>query len=229
VLSGRTVLLLVVPPLAGLLVACNGDDRSSQPAAPPSTTPTSTADASTTSSSAVTTTTSPDNVLTATSRLRHDGIGPVRVGMTLAQASRVMGKPLRVDPDSSPHPELCGFADPPGVSVSFMVIDGRHIERVDVHEGGILTVSGVGIGASEAEVMRVYGPGLKVQPHPYDETGRYLVYESPEPSQRGLLLIFETDGAKVTSSAPACGPRWRPSRGASDQSVTGQGHKVSAP
>ena len=181
------MLIVVGSALAGLLASCNGDDRSSQPPAVPSTTSTLATEASSTSSSAVTTTTSPDYGLTATSRLRLDGIGAVRVGMTLTEASRAIGKPLRVDPNSGPDPRSCGFAEPPGgPDVSFMVIDGR-VERVDVYEGSpVVTVSGLGLGASEAEVMRVYGRNLRIQPHPYSRVGRYLIYESPEPSQRGL-------------------------------------------
>lgn len=60
-------------------------------------------------------------------------------------------------------------------------------------------MSGVRVGDSEAEVRRVYGERLRVEQHPYREAGHYLVYDSPEPSQQGLLLIFETDGATVTS------------------------------
>lgn len=79
-----------------------------------------------------------------------------------------------------------------------MVIDGR-IRRVDVGPGSsVATVSGVGIGDTEAEVHRVYGEGLRVEQHPYRDNGNILAYESPEPSQRELLLIFETDGTKVT-------------------------------
>lgn len=121
-------------------------------------------------------------MLTARARLRLDGIGPVKVGMTLAQASKAIGKRLRFEADPEP-PSTCGYADPPGIpDVTFMVIDGR-IRRVQVVEGGaVATVSGVRVGASEAEVNRVYGGRIQVQPHPYSQAGHYLVYESPEAS-----------------------------------------------
>ncbi|HEV2810763.1 MAG TPA: hypothetical protein VGV93_10255 [Acidimicrobiales bacterium] len=57
----------------------------------------------------------------------------------------------------------------------------------------------MGIGDSEGEVQRIYGDRTRVKPHPYNEEGRYLIYDSDEPSQHGLLLIFETDGTRVTS------------------------------
>ena len=138
--------------------------------------------------------------LTSGSPLRLDGIGPVRIGMTTTEASRASGKSIRVDPASSPHPSSCAFATIEGMShIAFMVISER-IQRVDVGpESSVRTVSGVGIGDSDDEVQRIYGDRTRVEPHPYDEEGRYLVYDSPEPSQRGLLLIFETDGTRVTS------------------------------
>ena len=137
---------------------------------------------------------------TSAARLRLDGIGPVGIGMTTAEASRASGKSIRVDPASSPHPSFCAFATVEGgPDIAFMVISDR-IQRVDVGpESSVRTVSGVGIGDSEDEVQRIYGDRTRVEPHPYDEEGRYLVYDSPEPSQRGLLLIFETDGTRVTS------------------------------
>ena len=191
--------------MAVLATGCSGDDeRTSQ--GPTSTAPLSTTSSTSaapagdsTTSSVVTTTAAADKVLSSTSRLRLDGIGPVRVGMTLVEASRAVGQRLRVDPDSGPDAYNCGFADAPaGVEASFMVIDGR-IRRVDVSPpSGIATVSGVRLGASEAEVQRIYR-GIQVEPHPYDPNGHYLVYQSPEPSQGAFLLIFETDGSRVTS------------------------------
>ncbi|HVL04274.1 MAG TPA: hypothetical protein VM386_07550 [Acidimicrobiales bacterium] len=84
--------------------------------------------------------------------------------------------------------------------IGFMVISDR-IQRVDVGpESSVRKVSGVGIGDSEGDVQRIYGDRTRVEPHPYNEEGRYLIYDSAEPSQHGLLLIFvETDGTGVTS------------------------------
>ena len=130
-----------------------------------------------------TTTTASDAPLTAASRLRLDGIGP-----------------SRVDPDSGPNPSTCGFARPEGgPDIASMVVDGN-IQRIDVGpEGSVATEAGVRIGDSEAKVHRIYGEHLEVEGHPYAEDGRYLIYQSAEPSQEGLLLIFDTDGAMVTS------------------------------
>ncbi len=80
-----------------------------------------------------------------------------------------------------------------------MVVDGR-IARVSVFDPGrFVTVSGVGIGATEAEVHRIYGGRLNVEQHRYSEKGHYLVYTAADPSLQHLSLLFETDGRVVTT------------------------------
>lgn len=49
-----------------------------------------------------TTTTTLEKELTATSRVRLDGIGPVVMGMTLADATAAVGRRVAVDPPRSP-------------------------------------------------------------------------------------------------------------------------------
>ncbi len=46
-------------------------------------------------------------------------------------------------------------------------------------------------------VMKTYGEQITVESHPYEPQGHYLVYM---PDDQDLLLIFETDGHRVTSS-----------------------------
>lgn len=180
--------------------SCGDDDP--PPEAAPTTTTTEAEAPSTTQappSSAEETTTEPaESRFDANARLRLDGIGPVKVGMTTAEATRAAGTAIELDPNAGPDPSICGFAtSEEGPDVSFMVIDGV-IQRVDVSPPSrVVTVSGVGVGATEAEVLGVYQGGVRVEPHPYVPEGHYLVYESS--SQGGFLLIFETDGAEVTS------------------------------
>lgn len=184
--------------VCGLAVAACSSGGTSDAVRPPAPTISSTATSNPTDRGTVEA--REDSPLTSTSRLRLDGIGPVRIGMTTTEASRASGKPIRVDPASSPHPSSCAFATVEGgPHIAFMVISDR-IQRVDVGpESSVRTVSGVGIGDSEGEVQRIYGDRTRVKPHPYNEEGRYLIYDSDEPSQHGLLLIFETDGTRVTS------------------------------
>jgi hypothetical protein len=135
--------------------------------------------------------------LTIRDRLRMDGIGSIRVGMTVDQAERAAEIKLRVDTEFT---EACRYAFPIGEprDLAFMTSYGK-IVRVDVSaNSAIKTVSGIGVGNTEHDVLRVYGDRIKREPHPYlHETGSYLVYRPA--GERTLLLIFETDGKKVVS------------------------------
>ncbi|HEX2274282.1 MAG TPA: hypothetical protein VHG90_10460 [Acidimicrobiales bacterium] len=147
----------------------------------------------------------PAERLTPESRLRVGGIGPVRIGMTLADASAASGLHFAVDPRSSPHPERCGVAVPEGVppGLSFMVEGGTTIVRIDVRgaEGSpptIATEAGIRVGSPEEDVAAAY-PGIAVRPHPSVPGGHYLVHVPDDPRVRGFELLFETDGKVVTS------------------------------
>ncbi len=93
----------------------------------------------------------------------------------------------------------CGFAGPEGgpEGVSFMVVAGR-IARVDVSAGPVKTLSGAGIGDTEAQVQARYSNQLQSSPHKYVPAGRYLTLVPSETADAGFRLIFETDGSKVT-------------------------------
>lgn len=159
--------------LAWMSASCgddDGDDRVTQerPSATTTSVTTSTSMSGPITSPDSPTTLGTDGQLTAASRLRLDGIGPVRLGMTTEEASRATGKRIRVGPNpGSPNPASCAFARPEGgPDVAFMVIDGR-IRRVDVGPPSeIATVSGVRIGDPEAKVHQVYGPRVRAEPHP---------------------------------------------------------------
>ncbi|HEX2041199.1 MAG TPA: hypothetical protein VHF24_01070 [Acidimicrobiales bacterium] len=146
----------------------------------------------------------PAERLTPESRLGPGRIGPVRVGMTLAEASAASGLHFAVDPRSSPHPERCGVAVPEGTppGVSFMVEGGTTIVRIDVRgplesPPPIATDAGIRVGSAEAEVAGAY-PGVAVRPHPSVPGGHYLVHIPEDPRVKGFELLFETDGRVVT-------------------------------
>lgn len=179
-------------------------------ASPPTTAPTTTTTAagedgspasSTTSippDSTTTTSTAPPDTLDEGDRVSLDGIGPVRVGMTLEEASAAAGQPVTEVPGSGAGavPGACFFAAPASASpdVSFMVIDGR-IARIEISDASpVVTISGLGVGSTEDEVRATYGDRIVTDPHPYDEGGHYLRYV---PDDDRTSLIFETDGTTV--------------------------------
>lgn len=86
--------------------------------------------------------------------VRFDGVGPVRVGMTLAQLDAI----LRDQPSrSAEEMQGCFYVESEKhPHLKFMVIDG-HVARVDVEERGVSTSSGIQVGDSDKRPRRVYG------------------------------------------------------------------------
>lgn len=195
-----TTVLISVP-------ACGqGDDQGSGAAGTTSTSSPATtgtaAPASTTTASTV------ERELSEDSRLRLDGIGPVKIGMTLTEATQAVGREVAVDPRSlfDDAESVCGFAEVSGGpgDLAFMVLRDDpqaewRIYRADVHEASrIATGGGIRIGATEDEVKQVYGDKLKVEPHEYTgPVGHYLILDV-DGEGTGFMLLFETDGTRVT-------------------------------
>jgi len=121
------------------------------------------------------------------------GIGPVRVGSPVADASRAAGEQL-VKADDKHSGEGCYhvrlMSSP---SVLFMVEEGR-IARVETADPRFRTHSGVRVGDSEARARSVYGRRLEVTGHKYDDTGHYFIVRSAD---RRYALVMETDGKRV--------------------------------
>lgn len=150
----------------------------------------------TTSGSGPTSTTRPTGpALDAASTVNLRGIGPVRVEMTLAEASAAAGTPIVV---TGGGPD-CSYAAARGgpAGVKFMVVNGR-IARVDVSEGPVKTLSGAGVGATEAQVQALYAGKLQSSAHKYVPGGHYLTLVPSDAGDANLRLIFETDGTRVT-------------------------------
>lgn len=123
------------------------------------------------------------------SELSPDGLPPLTLGMTVAQAGKALGQPLEVD--YADEAKACGqVLDPRYRTTALMFVDGK-LARIDVRRRG-LSFNGVSVGSTEAEVRAAF-PKLTVEPHKYTD-GRYLnVKLSPTTG-----VVFETDKAKVT-------------------------------
>jgi len=131
--------------------------------------------------------------------LTLDGLGPLRIGMTLAQVRRALNNRavrLREVPDTG-----CASGVPQSAPqrLSLMFQDGRLV-RIDIEApADTATRSGIRVGDPEAHVHRLYPGRIKVVPHPHDKTGHYLVFTPRDRADTNRLLIFETDGRQVTS------------------------------
>ena len=138
-----------------------------------------------------------------------DGLGPIRVGMSEAEAVRLLGPDAAIDAPS--EGSTCHYAhwgaSRPGIG--YMLNEGR-VARVDVDPAVQAppgqpvaasalprTADGIGVGATEAEVRRVYGSRLTAIPHKYVEGGSYFWLPVSDSTTQGLVL--ETDGRVVTT------------------------------
>jgi len=126
--------------------------------------------------------------------VRFEGVGPVRIGMSLAQLSRALHEEFAMPDD--PDGQACFYAEParhPGVA--FMVEDGR-VTRVDATQDLIATDTGIRVGDPEEKIIKTYGRRAKVEPHFYiPESGHYLTIYSAD-GKYGVR--FETDAGKIT-------------------------------
>ena len=126
--------------------------------------------------------------------VRLDGAGPIRYGMSIADAAAAVGDSIEAPPAS----DECSYLRLQGMpeGLQFMVERGR-IVRGDVISGTLPTAHGARIGMTEHEVQSLYGDALEARPHKYDSAGRYLVLVPGEGGD-SLRLVFETDGQMVT-------------------------------
>ncbi|HEV8124529.1 MAG TPA: hypothetical protein VGP80_09815 [Gemmatimonadales bacterium] len=125
------------------------------------------------------------------------GYGPIQAGMTLAQAAEAGKRPLTAINPGSEECDYVRFEGDSSRGIQFMVVQGR-IARVDVHDTTISTSHGIRIGDSEATVQEKYAERVTVSPHKYGD-GHYLVVAPATPADSGHEIVFETEGARVTT------------------------------
>jgi hypothetical protein len=123
-------------------------------------------------------------------RLGFNGIGPVRIGMSVAAVERVTGRSMSWEFGDHASCELWSLRGATGLSL--MVVHNR-IARVEAYRGRWRSSRGIRIGDSEAKVRRRYH-GVHSQPHPYVPPGKYLIVGGKR------RMIFETNApGRVTS------------------------------
>jgi hypothetical protein len=129
-----------------------------------------------------------------TSIVRLDGIGPVRVGMSLSDVNRALHTHYTKPTD--PDEQACNYVEVPHhTGIGLMILDGR-VARVDVDNASTRTVEGIRNGDSEAHALQVYGKRLEVEAHHYEpENGHYLTLYSHD---KKLGIRFETEDGKIT-------------------------------
>ena len=138
--------------------------------------------------------------LTNQSKVFINGIGPVRVGMTVAEASKAAGTRLIREAGYEPNAS-CFYVKPQGEpkGIGFMVT-GDRIARVDVWRSNhqITTLKGAKNGDTEARIKSLYPGQIQVTPHKYVHNGHYLTFVPKDTVDRSYRVVFETDGKRVT-------------------------------
>ncbi len=133
-------------------------------------------------------------------RLDFDGYGPVRIGMSIAEAERATGRTF-THVRYNDGPEGCDLlwveGDGPYEPLLFMAQNGR-ITRIsagarDDRPTSIETVQGIGIGSDAAAVRRVFGGQLRQEAAPYVGPPSYDLYVWRTP-ERGMRFAINPEG-----------------------------------
>ena len=134
--------------------------------------------------------------LTAQSKLSINSIGPIRVGMSVAQAEAAAGVKL-----TRPDNRECSYIRPQNSNYDFlMMVTNNRIARIDVRgKSRITTISGSRIGDTESKIKSLYPGQITVTPHKYQPKGHYLIFTPKDRNEANYRIVFETNGTRVTS------------------------------
>jgi hypothetical protein len=132
--------------------------------------------------------------LSSVSKTQVDGVGGVRVGMTVKQAAKAAGVNLVSSYEGSYE---CRYVQPQrGPKNIGMMVSKDRIVRIDIYKGSsIKTLKGAGIGDSEARIKSLYPGRIEVSKHKYTK-GHYLTFVPADRADQHRI-VFETDGRKV--------------------------------
>jgi hypothetical protein len=135
--------------------------------------------------------------------LTMTGLGVVQLGMTVTEAQTALGAALNPMPLGSEAACWMTRRTDGRAPEVFYMVENDKITRIDINTAAsagtpsdVKTAAGIGIGATEADVIQTYGKSAKVTPNKYDEHGHTIVVESPDTKS---ALVFETSDGKVTT------------------------------
>jgi hypothetical protein len=129
------------------------------------------------------------------------GIGTLRIGAPVASLRR-MGATGEAHPDEDIDCSYWRTPRWPGLAI---MVSGGRVVRIETEDPRYRTASGARVGMTEAEVRRLYGAAMRVEPHHYTgPDGHYLIYQARgEP----YGLIIETDAGTGRASQIRVGTR----------------------
>lgn len=140
-------------------------------------------------------------------RLTPDGYGPLRIGMTKAQVTRLMGPDAQPRAVGGPDPAVCDEYRPRRAPDGMVVmLEKGRLSRISLHRGAVATDRGIRIGDAVARVRSAYrGQRLADGPHTYvDPPARYLTWtRAGHGATRGIR--YEIDDRRRVSAIHADG------------------------
>jgi hypothetical protein len=126
----------------------------------------------------------------------YDSFGPVKIGMTLSQATKALGVIVARDV-AGYEGNQCYYASPKhGFKDIGFMMSGRRIVRIDINNKDYTTDAGAKVGDSEARIKRLYKGKYKIEQHKYVDEGHYIEIEMKDGK---YSIIFETDGKRVVT------------------------------
>jgi hypothetical protein len=130
----------------------------------------------------------------ATWTVAETGWGPIRAGMSVADARTALGGQLP-EPRNRECDHLRPPQGPPGVLI--MTVEGQ-VARVEVRDTTVATAAGARVGDTEARIHALYPNRVQTQPHKYVDGHYLIVRRGPGPDSL-YRLVFETDRRRVTT------------------------------
>jgi hypothetical protein len=125
------------------------------------------------------------------SPLTTAGLGPVRIGMSVEEATAAGIELIPLEPQSQGDCQALRLKDSLE-PISFMVVQGRII-RIDVWQGSLLeTKSGAKVGVSEADILKFYPDRIETVVSP-STGGKLLIFTPTGEGEDLYRLVFETD------------------------------------
>ena len=140
-----------------------------------------------------TTETTTPPTLTNADTITTAGLGPVRIGQTLAEAQEAAGVVLNA---ASTGSEACQYYTPAAgaTGAAFMVVNGE-VVRVDISSGPITSKSGYGIGATKDAIKTAFGSKIEES-----SSGDSVTFVPVTDGDKSMRVIWELDAAGVVTS-----------------------------
>jgi hypothetical protein len=123
------------------------------------------------------------------------GLGPLRVGLSTSEL-RSRFRAQAGEPYPDPEVDCAYWTSPlyPGVQ---LMVSANRLVRLETEDPRYRTPGGARVGMAEAALRSLYGPRMRVEPHPYmGPEGKYLIVRA---RNEPLGLIVETWDGRARS------------------------------